>query len=169
MTAARTITLPGGRRMRVPQCIQRIDTGRTHGWQVRYQGTKLFSDGVHGGPRPALRAATAELDRRIRTLPAPVTLRRQPGPSKTSKLPVGISGPVWRERRPGRAREGYFLVHLPRFGAKPQHRSLYIGSRRTATRARREAVLEQAIELRAAAELRYRREATRARRAEAAR
>ena len=40
----RNVTIFSGKAFTVPQGIQRIDTASTHGWQVRYQGTKFFSD-----------------------------------------------------------------------------------------------------------------------------
>ena len=39
----RNITLFSGEQFEVPQGIQRIDHRATHGWQLRYGGTKLFS------------------------------------------------------------------------------------------------------------------------------
>ncbi|MFY9513363.1 MAG: hypothetical protein WAQ05_20555, partial [Rubrivivax sp.] len=70
----REITLASGEHFSVPQGVQRLDSKSTHGWQVRYQGTKYFPDGS-AGPQKALEAATRELLRRIATLPAPVALR----------------------------------------------------------------------------------------------
>ncbi len=40
----RDVAIFNGQKFVVPQGIQRIDTKSTHGWQVRYQGTKMFSD-----------------------------------------------------------------------------------------------------------------------------
>ena len=81
----------------VPQCIQRIDHRATHGWQLRYGGTRLFSDGELGSAL-SLQKATRELLKRIAVLPAPSTLQREPSQNKSSDLPVGISGPVVRQR-----------------------------------------------------------------------
>ena len=40
----RKVKLISNQEFMVPQGIQRIDTKSTHGWQVRYHGTKYFSD-----------------------------------------------------------------------------------------------------------------------------
>lgn len=60
--------------------ITRTDFGRTHGWWVRIYRTdaaghkgctnQLFSDGVHGGKRKALKAALAWRDEILGLLPA---------------------------------------------------------------------------------------------------
>jgi len=93
----RKIVIFNGETHEVPQCIQRIDHRATHGWQLRYGGTRLFSDG-EAGPALALQKATRELLKRIAVLPAPSTLQREPSQNKSSDLPVGISGPVVRQR-----------------------------------------------------------------------
>lgn len=160
----RPVTIFTGKRFRVPQCIQRIDHKATHGWQLRYGGTKLFSDHSNdgSGAAAALKAATAELLRRVEKLPAPSGLQKSASAHKSNGMPVGISGPLVR-RRPGHSvEEAHFSVSLPRYGATPLRRSVYIGTRNTATRARYDAALARAIELRAKAERAYQREATRA-------
>jgi hypothetical protein len=165
----REVAIFNGDRYLVPQCIQRIDHRATHGWQLRYGGTKLFSDHSNdgSGAATALAAATKELIRRIAVLEAPTTLQSGPSANKTSGLPPGISGPIVRERRGGQVRDSSFAILLPRFGEAPIRRSIYIGTERTATAKKVKSALARAIELRAAAEEAYRRAATRARRAEA--
>jgi len=165
----RDVAIFNGDRYKVPQCIQRIDHRATHGWQLRYGGTKLFSDHSNdgSGAAAALAAATKELIRRIATMEAPTTLQRAPSANKTSNLPPGISGPILRERAGGRARDASLAVLLPRFGQTPVRRSVYIGTERTSTKAKFKAALERAKAMRAQAEESYRRAATRARRAEA--
>jgi hypothetical protein len=164
----RDIVIFSGHSFRVPQGIQRIDHRATHGWQLRYGGTKLFSDGSSdgNGAAAALQAATKELMRRISKLEAPTTLQREPSVNKTSDLPVGISGPILRTRRNSRVRDASLSVSIPRFGDKPRRRSVYIGTENTYTEARFEAALARAMEIRAVAEETYRREATRAKRVE---
>jgi hypothetical protein len=44
----RFVTLATGESFNVPQGIQRLDSRSTRGWQVRYQGTKYFPDGITG-------------------------------------------------------------------------------------------------------------------------
>ena len=102
----REVEIFNGDRYRVPQCIQRIDHRATHGWQLRYGGTRLFSDHSSdgSGAEAALAKATRELVRRIATMDAPTTLQRAPSANKSSGLPPGISGPIVRGRVGGRLR-----------------------------------------------------------------
>ena len=163
----RTIVIFTGEAFEVPQCIQRIDHRATHGWQLRYGGTKLYSDHTTDGTgaRGALEKATRELLKRIALLPAPSLLQRAPSVSKTSDLPVGISGPVLRVRRGGRTRDCSLSVLIPRFGDKPRRRTVYIGTENTYTSARFEAALAKAVLMRNEAEEAYEVATTRARRA----
>lgn len=166
----RDVVIPeSGEQFSVPQGIQRIDHLSTHGWQLRYCGeTKLFSDPPpeRGGSAQSLSLATAELLRRIAKLPAPSGLQRAPNASKTSKLPVGISGPLLRIRPGSNTRYCCLLVSIPRFGDKPRRASIYIGTETTYTLERYENALAKAMEMRAKAELAYQRAATQAKRAE---
>lgn len=157
-----------GKRFYVPQCIQRIDHRATHGWQLRYGGTKMFSDGV-AGPKDALARATQELLARIARLPAPSLLQTQPNKNKTSDLPVGISGPIVRQRRGSKVRQASFSVSLPQVGAPTRSRSVYIGSETTYTIQRYELALEKAIRIRKKGEQAYKSDATKAKRASAQR
>ena len=163
----RKVTIFTGKRFDVPQCIQRIDHLATHGWQLRYGGTRLFSDGTSdgSGARASLELATRELLKRIARLPAPSHLQRQPNENKTSDLPVGISGPIVRLRRGAKVRECSLSVSLPRFGEPPRRRSIYIGSENTYSIPRYRQALAKAVHLRAAAEQAYEEAATRAKRA----
>ena len=163
----RTIAIFTGATFEVPQCIQRIDHRATHGWQLRYGGTKLFSDHSNDGSGAAasLDKATKELLKRIASLPAPSLLQKAPSVSKTSDLPVGISGPVLRVRRGGRTRDCSLSVLIPRYGQKPRRRTVYIGTENTYTPQRFEAALAKAILMRTEAEEAYEIATTRARRA----
>ena len=167
----RTVTIYTGARIRVPEHIQRIDTHSTHGWQMRYgQPTLFFSDGQGpgNGPRPALKRAIDALRQRIDELPAPTGLQRGLSPNKQNDLPVGISGPILRHR-PGRSvPECHFSVNLPRFGAKPLRRSVYIANQNTYSPERYQAALDSAMEMRASAEEQYQLAATAAKRQAAA-
>lgn len=162
----RDVTIFTGTHFSVPQGIQRIDHRATHGWQLRYGGTKLFSDHSNdgSGAEAALAAATRELLKRIARLPAPTTLQQEPSGNKTSDLPVGIFGPVVRARRGSKLRYASLSVLVPRYGDVPLRKSIYIGSENTYTVARYEAALAKAIEMRAKAEAAYQRAATRAKR-----
>jgi hypothetical protein len=166
----RDVVIPGtGEQFSVPQGIQRIDHLSTHGWQLRYRGeTRLFSDPPpnQGGAAKALRLATAELLRRIARLPAPSGLQRAPNASKTSDMPVGISGPLLRVRPGSNTRYCCLLVSIPRFGDKPRRASIYIGTETTYTPQRFEQAVARAVEMREKAVQTYERAATRAKRAE---
>ncbi len=164
----REIVIFNGDTHRVPQCIQRIDHRATHGWQLRYGGTRLYSDGGNDGSGAAasLQKATRELLKRIAVLPAPSTLQREPSQNKTTDLPVGISGPVVRQRAKSLVRDCSLSVLIPRFGQKPLRRSIYIGTENTYTLPRYQVALKRAIEMRAEAVEAYEKAATKAKRAE---
>jgi len=163
----RDVVIFTGKKFTVPQGIQRIDSYATHGWQLRYGGTKLFSDhSPDGSGAPAaLKAATAELLKRIARLPAPTALQRGPSENKTSDLPVGIFGPVVRQRSGSQVRYASFSVLVPRFGDSPLRKSVYIGSENTYTTERYNDALERAVQMRSKAEVAYQRAATKAKRA----
>ena len=163
----RDVVIFTGQHFTVPQGIQRIDHRATHGWQLRYGGTKLFSDHTPdgSGAPDALVQATRELLKRIAKLPAPSRLQREPSENKTSDLPVGISGPIVRQRSRSKVRDCSLSVSLPRFGDLPRRRSVYIGTENTYSIARYKLALAKAIALREQAEAAYQRAATKAKRA----
>jgi len=162
----REVLIPSGEKFVVPQGIQRIDTKSTHGWQVRYQGTKMFSDHTQdvSGAKRAFAKATRELLARIATLPAPVALQRSPSEGKTSGLPPGISGPIIRTRTGTNVRTANLSVLLPQFGKPPKCATVYIGNENTYTPQRYKQALAKAIELRKSAQEKYEVSATRAKR-----
>lgn len=151
----------------VPQGIQRIDTQATHGWQVRYGGTKLFSDLRVGGGDPArsLAMATKELLKRIASLPAPTKLQPRPSVGKSTDLPVGISGPMVRARSSTQVHDISLSVLEPLYGRAPRRRTIYIGTENTYTKQRFKEALARAVELRRAAQEKYQIAETRAKRA----
>ncbi len=165
----RHITIFSGEQFDVPQGIQRIDHRATHGWQLRYGGTKLFSDHSSDGSGAAasLQRATKELLKRIAALPAPSLLQRGPSINKRSGLPPGITGPVVRRRASSSTRDCSLMVLIPRYGDKPQRRTIYIGTENTYTIERYEKALARALEMRQAAEMAYQKATTRAKRAAA--
>ena len=166
----RDISIFTGEKFAVPQHIQRIDSKSTHGWQVRYHGTKMFSDHSPdgSGASQALVKAAKELLNRIAKLPVPPALRSEPSAGKTSNLPRGISGPVVRSRVGSTARSCSFSVLLPRFGQTPSCRTVYIGSESNYTVEKYKVALGKAIALRQAAEEAYERAAAEAKRKAAA-
>lgn len=157
----REVTLPDGQRFQVPQGIQRIDSPSTHGWQVRYQGTKLFSDGESHDPRLSLINAVSELLARMSTHPAYPTLKQTSSKGKTSDLPAGISGPIVRNR-PDRAPTAGLSVSLPRFGKKSEIRNIYIGTPNTYTAEKYLAALDKCVALRTESVKRHEQEAHKA-------
>ena len=163
----RTITIFNGQTFEVPQGIQRIDHRATHGWQLRYAGTKLYSDHTNDGSGAAasLALATKELLKRIASTPAPSLLQRGPSANKSSGLPAGITGPVVRVRRGGKTRDCSLMVLIPQFGLKPRRRTIYIGTENTYTIERYEQALQKAVEMRQEAEHAYEVATTRAKRA----
>lgn len=165
----RDVVIFNGKKFTVPQGIQRIDTRATHGWQVRYAGTKLFSDHTSDGSGAvaSLEAARKELARRIAKMPAPSLLQKRPSESKTSDLPVGISGPIVRQRAGAAVRSCSLSVLLPRYGQSPRCSSVYIGTENTYTVERYLAALDKAVAMRREAELAYEAAATKAKRAAA--
>jgi hypothetical protein len=162
----RNVTIFSGEKFVVPQGIQRIDTRATHGWQVRYQGTKMFSDHSSdgSGARKAFEAATKELLQRMANLPAPVTLQRGPSATKSSELPPGISGPIVRARSGASVRTAAFSVLLPRFGQPPKCTTIYIGNEKTYNVQRYKEALARAVQMRQQAEAEYAEAATKAKR-----
>ena len=165
----RDVVIFNGKTFTVPQGIQRIDTRATHGWQVRYGGTKLFSDHTRdgSGAEASLDLARRELARRIAKLPAPSLLQKKPSESKTSNLPVGISGPIVRQRAGSSVRSCSLSVLLPRFGLPPRCSSVYIGTENTYTVERYQAALVKAVAMRQEAEQIYELATTKAKRAAA--
>lgn len=162
----REITIFSGQQFTVPQGIQRIDHRATHGWQLRYGGTKLFSDHSPdgSGAKASLAAATTELLKRIARLPAPTRLQRKPSENKSNDLPPGIFGPVVRQRPGSAVRYASLSVLVPRYGAVALRKSVYIGSENTYTPERYQLALAKAIEMRSRAERTYQRATTRAKR-----
>lgn len=162
----RRVVIFSGATFVVPQSIQRIDTKATHGWQVRYHGTKMFSDHTPDGSGAArsLVKATRELLARIASLPAPVSLRRSPSDGKTSNLPSGISGPIVRLRRGAHVRSASLTVLLPQFGRPAKCTTVYIGTENTYSTERYRLAVAKALVLRETAQARYEAEATAARR-----
>lgn len=158
----RDVVIHTGERFTVPQGIQRIDHRATHGWQLRYAGTKLFSDGVDGSPAASLAKAIKELRSRIAKLPAPSKLQKEIRGTKSTDLPVGISGPVVRLREGSSVRACSFSVSLPMWGEAPRRSSVHIGTENTYSEERYHEALAKALEMRHKAERAYQRAATRA-------
>ena len=132
----------------VPQRIVRLDGAKVRGWQVRYLGTKLFSDGV-AGPARSLAASVAELQRRYAIQPPPVSYKPRTcnRRDKGNEAPPGISGPIWYQKPSGLAFARYNVV-LAQSDRRKRVASVYIGNVNTYTVARDDAALEEAVRIR---------------------
>ena len=140
-----------GQVFQVPERIQRIDTDDTHGWQLRYgeEPTEFFSDGTPdgSGAGAALEAATAELHKRIRRLPAPNGLKTEVATWKRSGLPLGISHQA-KPRKKGGVLCYYFQVSVPVVGGSSTTKKVYIGTANTISDERVAEKLAEAIAMR---------------------
>ncbi len=146
----RTHQIFSGKTFKVPTHIVRLDSRNTHGWQLRYGPSKLFSDHSTDGSGAAksLKLAKDELELRLKKLPAPNGLRTETRGDKLNGMPLGISGPVKRVRA-GRGSVQYYLqVTFPVFGSTPVNRSIYIASESTLTKEKYAAALQRAVALR---------------------
>jgi hypothetical protein len=155
---SRDLVLPTGERFSVPQYIYRIDRLSTHGWQLRYDGSALFSDRSPpcNGPEDSLALAIRELMRRLSQSPMPTMLRKNVAKHKRLDLPVGISGPVVRYRARNNIHESRLSVLLPRFGQAAKRASVYISTEKSYTEAKFERALQKAIAMREEASIAYR-------------
>lgn len=154
----RDLVLPTGERFSVPQYIYRIDRLSTHGWQLRFEGSALFSDRRPpcSGPADSLTLAIRELERRLSRSPVPSMLKKKVAKHKRLDLPVGISGPVVGYRPRQNIHERRLCVILPRFGQPSKRCSVYISTENSYTEAKFERALQKAIALREQASIAYR-------------
>ena len=114
--------------MRKVKNVFRIDTGRTHGWQVRIirdgdRHTKLFSDSVHGGKEEAYEAAVEHRNEMIEELPDlpdgkagqlhtdEVHERRWESVTRTGVKGLGFTMTTYNQRKDDR--RPYVSVHWP--------------------------------------------------------
>ena len=168
---SRAVSIFNGHIYQIPEWIQRIDTKDTHGWQLRYgaetEGTKMFSDRTKdgSGAAKALDLAVAELHRRIERLPASNRLRIKALASKSTDLPLGISGPTLRNaNHPSKTAYYCYQISVPKAGGGSTTSSVYIGTENTYDEKKAEAALAKAVILREVAVKAYELAATGARR-----
>lgn len=163
----REVVIFSGHRFQAPEHIQRLDSRKNRAWQLRYGKWTTFSDHTADGTGAgaALALAIAELRKRINRLPAPTGLRQVANSSKSTDLPVGISGPISRVRKGRRVPEYNFGVTVPRFGQRPTNVNVYIGTDNTITDERYVEALGKAVDIRKKAERAYQIAATKAKRA----
>ena len=153
----------------VPTHIVRLDSRKTHGWQLRYGKWTLFSDHSNDGTgaEASLTAATTELARRIVKLPAPTGLRTEIKEGKTNDMPIGVSGPITRRREGHSALQYYLQVNFPVPGGKPANRSVYIATENTLTPEKYQAALAKAIAVRESGVRKFKLATTKAKREQA--
>lgn len=146
----REVTIFTGAKFRVPEHIQRLDSKHTHGWQLRFGKWTMFSDHSNDGTgaRTSLTAAKEELLKRIDKLHAPTGLRTTTLSSKTTDLPVGISGPVRSVKRGRRVAEFNFVISVPQAGGRSTSRKAYIGTENTISDERIMEALAVAVDIR---------------------
>ena len=150
----RTVVVFDGSEYQVPERIQRLDSPKTHGWQLRYgrgkEKTEMFSDFSNDGSGAAASLARAidALKARINQMPAPNGFRTAPTIRKASDLPVGISGPQERIRK-GKTIPYYsFQVSIPLPGGGSTNKSVYIATATTISDEKIEAARIKAIAIR---------------------
>lgn len=150
---SRVVTVNNWGAFIVPRHIVRIDSpghsdkSGTHGWQVRYSGTKFFSDSLLRDrcrtPVSALSLAIELLARRYQGQAVPLRLEEHGSKSEKTGVP-GVR--IVRRLNNRDFEEVYVEVGYPAYGKSPFR--LYVGTANTATQARLDAALERARELR---------------------
>ncbi len=146
----------------VPQHVVRIDINEpgkagTHGWQVRYEGTLLFSDVKYkGNPEKSLKAAKAYLMEIYKgSAAANRKLHRREIKSRKSIL-LGQRGVslCWKSGRHNpEDRELYCQVSIAIPGVnKSRNMGIYIGNKNTVTDERLKSALKKGIAIRRYAE-----------------
>ena len=142
----------------VPRHIQRIDIHEddkagTHGWQVRWDGTKFFSDAANGKRDPE--GSLARSERHLRSIYTGPRTRLRETEHKDKKHRTGIAGVqlAYRRRKDRQIAEVYLRVNPPRQGGVP--RSIYVGTENTVTQARMQLALKKARTLRDSMRVEY--------------
>ena len=142
----------------VPRHVQRIDIHEenkagTHGWQVRWDGTKFFSDAANGKRDPA--GSLARSERYLRTIYTGPRPRLRETEHKDKKHRTGIAGVqlAYRRRKDRQIAEVYLRVNPPRQGGAP--RSIYVGTENTITQLRMRLALKKARAMRDSMRVEY--------------
>lgn len=143
----RTRDLPGVGRVEIPRHIIRVETGSTHGWQVRFEKpSKFFSDPRGMERRPAALSSLEQAKAHLKAVWRPRTKSRitRIGPGKAGNPVPG----VWVEAREQAAGTFWYVICSHPDGVT--HRKFYVGSRSTYTPARLELAEARALEQRRA-------------------
>lgn len=157
---ARMVQVKNWGNLIVPRHIVRIDVEAgedrraTHGWQVRYRGTKFFSDTLRNDktrtPLSALEMAIEYLAGRYAGQSVP--LRKSENQSKSEM--TGTNGVrIVRKLNQRDIEEVYVEVVHPLRGKSPKR--LYVGTANTATQKRLDAVLERGVAMRKCFEMQH--------------
>lgn len=134
-TRCRTVSCGAGD-FTVPKHVVRLESDRLAGWQVRWETSRYFADGLHGRPEASLTAAI----RHLRKVWKPTLKKTQRGQSASSKTPgVGL----YRDARTGAI---YVEARHPN-GGRPVR--FYAGTPNTVTPARLTAATRKAKKARA--------------------
>ena len=159
-------TIFSGRTFTVPTYIVRLDSTRSHGWQLRLGRWKMYSDHSNdgSGAARALKEAKEELALRLARLPAKTGLRTEVSAAKGNDLPLGLSGPHARTRADKAGTQYYVQVTYPVFGGKNVNRSIYVATENTLNKEKWERALERAMRLRASGVRAFKIAATKAQR-----
>ncbi len=147
----RKVRVRGFGLFQVPRHIQRIDIDEpgkagTHGWQVRWDGTKFFSDAATGKREPT--ASLARSERYLRSIYTGPRPRLRETEHKDKKHRTGIAGVqlAYRRRKDRQIAEVYLRVNPPTQGGVPH--SIYVGTENTITQARMRLALKKARAMR---------------------
>ncbi len=147
----RKVRVRGFGLFQVPRHIQRIDIDEpgkagTHGWQVRWDGTKFFSDAAEGKRDAA--GSLARSERYLQSIYTGPRPRLRETEHKDKKHRTGIAGVqlAHRRRKDRQIAEVYLRVNPPMQGGVP--RSIYVGTENTITQARMRAALKKARAMR---------------------
>lgn len=166
--ALRRIRITGVGVFDVPTHVVRIDstkrTGATHGWQVRFKGTKMFSDGLFGDDAGnSLRAAKTYLTRVFVPPATPFPPLRTREAAGRKQVPLGVPGLSlrWAQKEKRNARQLYIQVGVPvpARGRKTVHRNVnvYVATDGTLTDSHLRRALQRAVDLRGRVDRLYQR------------
>lgn len=166
--ALRRVRVAGAGVFDVPTHIVRIDSskrrGATHGWQVRFKGTRMFSDGLYGGSaQRSLRAAKEFLTRVFVPPASPFPPLRSREAAGRKRVPLGVPGLSlrWAQKEKRNAKQLYIQVGVPVpvRGRKTLHRNvnIYVATDGTLTDGHLRRALQRAVDLRGRVDRLYQR------------
>lgn len=139
--------VPGVGQVMVPRHIVRIDTGNTHGWQVRFeQPSKFFADPLRMARGAAALSSLESAKAHLKAIWKPV------GKSRIFRNRAGKAGNpvpgVWTEAQERKGSTIWYVVAGHPDGRR--YRRFYVGTRATYSPARLQAAQTRALEQRRA-------------------